>query len=244
MTMPLRSQLQRVFRALGYDVRRYHPSSSEAARLSMMLKFRQINLYLDVGANVGQAVYYLRNNLNYGGRIVSFEPMKAAYASLAKAARNDPLWEIAPRCALGSENGEVIINISSNSVSSSILPMLDAHGQAAPESRYEAIETVPLKTLDTAASHYVTPDSRTFLKIDTQGYERRVLDGAHNILKGIDGVSLELSLIPLYAGQQLMPEMLDYMREIGFGLWGANPAFVDSRSGRTLQLDAIFFRDG
>jgi FkbM family methyltransferase len=244
VTIPIKSQLQKVVRRFGYDVRRYDPSSSEAARLSMMIKFHQINLYLDVGANVGQAVFDLRNNLNYRGRIVSFEPMKAAYASLFNASKDDPLWEVAPRCALGSENGEVVINISSNSVSSSILPMLDAHGQAAPESRYQAMEIVPLKTLDEAASQYVTPDSRTFLKIDTQGYERQVLDGARNILKSANGVSLEVSLIPLYSGQPLMPEMLDYMREIGFGLWGVNPAFVDSQTGRTLQLDAIFFRIG
>jgi hypothetical protein len=127
-------------------------------------------------------------------------------------------------------------------VSSSILPMLDAHGIAAPQSRYEGSETVPLRTLDSAASQYVTPESRTFLKVDTQGYERQVLDGARTILSTVTGVSLEVSLIPLYSGQQLMPEIVEHMQKSGFGLWGVVPAFVVAQTGRTLQLDAVFFR--
>lgn len=238
----MKSALRRVIRAFGYDVRRYHPNSSEASRFSRMLKYHRINLCLDVGANIGQAGLYFRNYLDYRGRIVSFEPMEEAYASLCAVSKNDKLWKVAPRCAIGSRNGEIEINISSNSVSSSILPMLEAHGVAAPESRYEARETVPLKTLDTAALPYLNPESRTFLKVDTQGYELHVLEGASNIISSIVGVALEVSLIPLYAGQQLMPEVVDYMAKIGFFLWGVAPAFVVAQSGRTLQFDAIFFR--
>jgi hypothetical protein len=194
----MRSELQRFFRTFGYDVRRYRPDSSEASRLSAMLRYHQIDLCLDVGANVGQAGLNFRNNL--------------------------------------------VINVSSNSVSSSVLPMLDAHGNAAPESRYTRRETVPLQKLDSAAAPYVTPNSKTFLKVDTQGYERQVLEGASNLLLGVTGVSLEVSLIPLYAGQQLMPEIVKYMENRGFSLWGVMPAFVVAQTGRTLQLDAIFFR--
>jgi hypothetical protein len=99
-----------------------------------------------------------------------------------------------------------------------------------------------LRRLDTLALQYIEEESRIFLKVDTQGYEREVLEGAPAILRKAVGVALEVSLEPLYRGDRLMPEMVHYMEDIGFDLWGVSPAFVDERTGRTLQLDALFFR--
>ena len=65
--------------------------------------------------------------------------------------RDDPLWDVYPRCAIGDHNGEVEINIAGNSESSSILPMLESHRSAAPDSAYQGKEIVPIKTLDDVA---------------------------------------------------------------------------------------------
>jgi len=56
-------------------------------------------------------------------------------------------------------------------------------------------------------------------------------------------VQLELSLVPLYAGQKLMPEMIEHMRSLGFDLWGMDSTFAEPVTGRMLQVDAVFFRD-
>lgn len=207
-----------------------------------MLLSHQVNLVFDVGANIGQFGRELRWQVGYRERIVSFEPMRAAHAALTRAAAGDELWEVAARAAIGAERGTVTVNIAGNSVSSSILPMLASHANAAPESRYEATEVVPLMPLDAAAPEYFREDSVAFLKIDTQGYESQVLQGATVTLARIVGVQLELSLIPLYGGQKLMPEMIDSMRTAGFDLWGIAPTFADPETGRMLQIDATFFR--
>ena len=229
-------------RHLGLEVRRFQPSSSAAAQIRTMLAAHKINLIFDVGANVGQYVSELRSHVGYKGRIVSFEPMSSAHAKLSKAAVRDELWEVNERVAIGATTGSVNINISSNSVSSSVLSMLDAHANAAPQSRYTSAESVPLAPLDSVALGYFKDDSIAFLKIDTQGYEGEVLRGAAETLQRVAGVQLELSLIPLYEGQMLMPELIKWMTELGFDLWGISPTFADSKSGRMLQVDATFFK--
>jgi FkbM family methyltransferase len=238
----LKSALKSAALRLGYDVQRFEPACSRAAQLRAILAAQRINLILDVGANTGQFGRELRAHVGYGGRIVSFEPMRAAHASLATAATGDARWEVAPRAAIGAQSGSVTLNVAGNSASSSVLAMLPTHVQAAPESLYVGTEVVPLEPLDALAPSYFREDSRAFLKIDTQGYESEVLRGAAQTLARLVGLQLELSLVPLYEGQPLMPELLERVRELGFELWAVAPAFVDPRSGRMLQIDATFVR--
>jgi FkbM family methyltransferase len=228
-------------RRLGFELRRYRPESSEDARFMAMLSAHRVDLVLDVGANTGQFGQLLRT-AGYGGRIVSFEPLSAARRQLVVESRNDPLWKVAPQVAIGSEDGEIELHIAGNSVSSSVLPMLKTHARAAPDSVYVGSERVPLRRLDAAASGYLRPDDNLFLKIDTQGYEDRVLQGAPGLLRRAVGLQLELSFVPLYEGQRLHDDMVAKLRVSGFELWNITPAFVDPRNGRLLQVDATFFR--
>jgi FkbM family methyltransferase len=239
--MNIRGLVRSCFRQMGLDVRRFHPGASTGAALIASLKAHRVNLVLDVGANTGQFGSHLRE-LGYLGRIVSFEPLTAAHEQLLEAASGDPLWTVAERMAVGSTEGEIQIHIAGNSVSSSVLPMLDAHSAAAPESVYVGTETVPVHTLDLAARSYLQTGSVSFLKVDTQGYEEQVLHGAAELLKSVQGLQIELSFVPLYEGQRLYDEMISELSALGFEIWGIAPAFVDPRTGRLLQVDATFFR--
>lgn len=228
-------------RRLGLDLTRFNPAASDDARLVAMLAEHGVNVVFDVGANTGQFGAMLRA-ARYKGRIVSFEPLSAARAELARVSASDSSWEIADQAAIGDADGEIAIHISGNSVSSSVLGMLDAHSDAAPESKYVGSENVPLRRLDGMAPKFLRPDSVTFLKIDTQGYEDRVLRGGIETIAGAIGLQLEMSLVPLYAGQRHFDELYADLKQSGFELWGMSPAFVDPRTGRLLQIDATFFR--
>jgi FkbM family methyltransferase len=232
---------KRSIRHFGFDLRRYRPASSDDAQFMAMVSAHKVDLIFDVGANIGQFGRQLRN-AGYGGRIVSFEPLTAARNHLLVTSNNDPLWEIAPQAAIGNEDGEIEIHVAGNSVSSSVLDMLDAHASAAPGSAYVGCEKVPLRRLDTIAPDYLHPDATLFIKIDTQGYEDRVLQGAHNLLARAVGLQLELSLVPLYDGQRLYDEMIVQLKALGFDLWAMTPAFIEPTNGRLLQVDATFFR--
>jgi len=237
----MKSLAKRVIRGLGYDLRRYTYTTSPSGQRIAILKHHGVNLVLDIGANTGGFGRSLRED-GYTGAIVSFEPMKAAHDVLVAAASKDSLWRAAPRAAIGAEDGEIEMHVAANSESSSILDMLEAHSAAAPQSSYIGTEKVPLRRLDSIAAEYVNERSTLFVKIDTQGYEEQVLRGCVNIIGRATVLQLELTLLPLYAGQKLMQEMLCIVGEMGFELWGVEPVFADRRNGRMLQMDGIFCR--
>lgn len=233
--------IQSIFLKFGVEIKKYVPGESYWASLERMLTCHGIDLVLDVGANTGQFAEKLRK-CGYKGQIVSFEPLLSAYEQLIRKSANDPLWTVAPRMAIGDMDGKIPINISANSVSSSIANMLEAHLKAAPESQYVGSENVPIFRLDTVAEKYVPAASRTFLKIDTQGYESQVLAGASQLMPSLKGLQLEISLVPLYEGGMSFIDMVNSIIRMDFELCGLFNSFTDKRNGRMLQVDGVFFR--
>jgi FkbM family methyltransferase len=225
----------------GFDLHRLTPNSNPAFQLLKGMERFGVDLVFDVGANTGQFASELRS-IGFKGQIVSFEPLLEAYQTLTATAARDPGWTVHRRAAIGDFDGEIEINIAGNSVSSSMLPMLDSHSSAAEGSAYIGSEKVPICRLDSVASVYIQDSRRYFIKIDTQGFEWQVLDGGRETLRQAQGVLCELSLVPLYEGQRLWMDVLHRLEAEGFTLWSIQKGFTDPRDGRTLQIDAIFFR--
>lgn len=232
-------EVRKLLWKLGIDVTR--ASESGTARLGKLLRRYEVDLVLDVGANRGQYGSLLREQAGYRGRIVSFEPLSAPFEALAAHARADGRWE-AHRVALGDKDGTETIHVAGNSYSSSLLEMLPAHADAAPGSAYVGAETITVRTLDGWFPELHRGEKNVYLKIDTQGFEAHVLRGARASLAQIPTVQLELSLVPLYAGQKLFDEMVALMREQGYRMVSVEPGFADPRTGELLQADGIFRR--
>lgn len=239
----MKNIIKKFVRKLGFDLRKFSPETSEAARLQQLFHHHQFDLVLDVGANIGEYAQMLRD-LGYAGKIVSFEPLSSAYAKLQLASGRDSQWEIASRAAVGSNDGEITINIANNSYSSSALEMLDSHVKASPDSYYIGSEVVPLRKLDTIARDYVAHSNAAFLKIDVQGLEMQVLEGSRQILNKIMAVQMELSLTPLYKGETLFKDMIGTMEAFGYDLYNISAGCADPQTGRLLQVDAIFVKKG
>lgn len=207
-----------------------------------MLRHHGVNLVIDVGANIGQFAQGLRR-AGYTGRTISFEPLAEAHSRLLAISKHDSRWEIAPRMVIGDHEGDTNFHVSANSVSSSVLDMLDQHAKAAPNSQYISNERVRVAKLDTALSVELRKDVIPFLKIDTQGYEDRVLDGAQRTLGELRGLQMEMSFIPLYKEQKLFDEMMTRVQALGFAVWTICPGFWDRANGRMLQVDVVFFKE-
>ena len=79
-----------------------------------------------------------------------------------------------------------------------------------------------------------------YLKVDTQGFEKEVLDGAGSHLSDFSAIQLELPLRSLYEEQPLLLEMLAFMEKRGFAVAMAKENGFDDSKVRLLELDVVF----
>lgn len=230
----LRIGARKLVRRLGADLVRRRPSFTE------IMRRHEIRTVLDVGANIGQFGSGLRA-WGFAGRIISFEPIKEAYAALVRRAARDPLWT-AQHVGLGDRDGEQVLRVSPDSVFSSVRPMGAQLKRLFPAAAAMHDQTITMRRLDTLWQELAIDGGRVLLKSDTQGYEREVLAGARGVLDCIYGVQLELSTEPLYDGEATMAEVVEFMQASGFALSGIESGIHDPASGRLLQLDCLFLR--
>lgn len=235
LTLWIKKVIDRIVCKAGYNI-----IKSVSVRRQKLFNSFGIDVVLDVGANSGVYAKELRE-AGYKGRIFSFEPLSSAYSKLLKNIHGDASWQ-AFNMALGDKCGKTTINVAGNSYSSSILEMLPAHLQSAPGSGYVGQEQVDLSTLDSLFNSLGISSKNICLKIDTQGFEEKVLKGAANSLRHINTIQLEMSLTPLYDGELLFPEMHALLSSKGYQLVFIELGFEDSQTARLLQIDGIFHR--
>ncbi len=80
------------------------------------------------------------------------------------------------------------------------------------------------------------------MKVDVQGFEMFVLDGANEILPQVIAIEVELSLTQLYDGGPLFIDMINHLEKLGFALVTLNHVFSDANTDLLLQVDGIFLR--
>jgi len=227
---PLVQFVRRNIRARGFDLVWYRP-------LNRLLAHHGINLVLDGGANIGQYSSELRRQ-GYRGRIVSFEPQPPVFQELEKAARADGNWT-ALNVGLGDVEGELSMNICAATDCGSLLQPVAG---MLSEAKVIGQQTVPVRRLDGLWPELQRPGEKVFLKLDVQGYEKKILAGAGACLDQILGVQLELSLQRLYEGQPDWVEMVQFLQQKGFSLWKMEPGTRNAETGREAEMDGIFFR--
>jgi hypothetical protein len=119
--------------------------------------------------------------------------------------------------------------------------MTDLHRSAAPSSATVSTIEVRTEKLD----DFIQPigGAPYFLKIDVQGAEKLVLDGAARALRSsIVGVQLEMSVVSLYKDQPHACELDSLLRSFGFECWDVIPIFRNPDTLRLLQYDGIYFK--
>jgi len=238
--MTIRQWIIRQARRRGYDIVRYSLQSEASTRFIKLLTDHSVDVVLDIGANIGQYGDSLRS-IGYAGTIISFEPASAAFMELKKKTERDRQWRC-ERLGVGATAGKSVLHVSANSQSSSFLDMLPLHSEAAPTSGYLAAEEIEVTTVDAIIENSCGANDRVFLKVDTQGFERLVLEGARRSLPRIEGIELEMSIVPLYRGETLFHEMVAEVCRHGFVLTSLEPMFFHPRTGQLLQVNGTFFR--
>jgi FkbM family methyltransferase len=168
-----------------------------------------VRTVFDVGANAGQSALKYRKSFPKA-TIYSFEPVAATYRALVSATRHESCIIAVPR-GMGRKPGSVQINVNEMSVISSI-----AHYRPGDIS-----ETIDIDTV----SHFAGSngiDKIDFLKIDTEGYELDVLEGARPLLQQRRIRCIQLECEPQTDSGYFVPyqSLVDYLAPFAFNLFG------------------------
>lgn len=247
----LRRLLQRPLRAMGveaipvWDVSTHAHSYVHAELLREIFDTRAIDCVFDVGAFNGHFGNFLRTKVGFKGTILSFEPQPEPFRALQERGRGDERWHAFP-FALGAQEGEFEMNVMNTLWFSSFLPPSAATPQSMAsrntvESTVRArVERLADRYDELAAKHGFT---RPFLKMDTQGFDLQVLQGALPKIERFLGLQSEVAVVQIYVGMPDWKEALAAYEKAGFALCGFFPVSHDGQL-RAVELDVVMVRSG
>ena len=238
----MRQLLRRTLNRFGFDIVRTRNSNEDLAKhLSNVLAAKKIDCVIDVGANAGQYGDFLRQ-LGYSGQIVSFEPVSSVFNILKAQCDKDPKWACY-NFALGDRSEQKVLNVYESSVFSSFLEANTYSKNIWQSLEHVTPQQVKVCKLDDIYHDVVESLGCTscLLKLDTQGYDKYVFDGARASLKSISAIQSEVSLIPVYDG---MLEAYDILREFhsaNFYISGMYPINRD-HSLAVIEYDCVLVK--
>jgi FkbM family methyltransferase len=243
--MALTQLLKSGVRHFGYDIIQ-HPMPDWyllRAGLSELFETLQINCVIDVGANYGQYGDFLRQ-IGYKGRIVSFEPVSASFKRLSERTKNSSGWQ-AYNLAVGATNDVLEMHVMKQDQFSSLLPINSfGNSQFTKEAAVTHTERVNIVPLDSMKDEITAglEEPRIYLKMDTQGYDLHVMEGAKTLLPQVLGLQSEISLQPIYTG---MPDYLtsfSRLNQLGFSITSLIPVSRD-KNLRVIEFDCLMVRN-
>lgn len=229
--------LRKLIWKTGFDIRRYRPEPDEM----LWLKEAGIKTIIDVGANIGQFAEEIRPDLP-DAFMYSFEPLKDCYDTLVSTFKDDKNFK-AFHMALGDTNEEVIMHRSEYSPSSSILKMAQFHKELYPYTKKSSDEKITVRRLDDIKE--LNPnklEKEILVKIDTQGFEDRVIRGGTEFLKHVKVIIIETSFVTLYEKQVLFGDIHKMLADLGFAYKGCLHKKFNAKNGGNLYEDSIFVR--
>jgi FkbM family methyltransferase len=228
----------------GISLARYPPIDTAPHHLKYLLRELGISYVLDVGAHEGGYVRLLRHHVRFTGHIASFEPASESYARLVAACAHDARWR-GYAYALGRDSGRAELNVFGMTQLNSLLAPSQYGIQVFPAlGSPTATQKVEVCRLDEVFDEVTrqVPEPRVLLKIDTQGSDQRVLEGAVGVLDRVLALQIEVPLKPIYQGMAPLPELLGLLGELGYELTGVFPLARDPDHLRILELDCILYR--
>jgi FkbM family methyltransferase len=193
----------------------------------------------DVGANVGQTAMRYRS-LFPGATLHCVEPFGPSFEQLAKAFERDP-QVVLHRFALAAASGSARLNVNSSAATNSLLESDARASHYWGDGLLDTQSTIEVetRTLDELCAE-LGVGHVDVLKIDVQGAEYAVLEGAKRLLseQRVDLIYMEVIMAPTYVGQSELQDYLVLLASCGYRLFDFyNPA---RRDDRLIQADVIF----
>lgn len=191
---------------------------------------------IDVGANKGQFSLVARY-LFPGAQIYAFEPLERE-RRLYRSVVSGPVQ--IHSVAAGAEKGRAQFFVASRRDSSSLLA-LGKGQEAAYGVALLSTTTVSVERLE----NVIDPGALlapVLLKLDVQGGELQVLQGAEKLLPLVDAIYCEVSFVELYERQPAASVIIAFLHHHGFALRGVFNLSLTKQFGPT-QADLLFSRN-
>jgi FkbM family methyltransferase len=228
----LRTNLCRLFtiRIYGYRLR-FYPSAISADLwitasdrdypISSML--RAGDIVIDVGANIGTTVIPSSLIVGEAGKVYAFEPHPRIFSYLKGNLRLNKIVNVeAYNTALGNQKGSIYLQNNDN----------DDMNRICAGNEKDCLQA-PIITLD---SFMKEGEKIALLKIDVEGYEMFVLDGAERTLMSTECVCMEMSEKFLSEYGSSGHQAMEKLEENKFRLF----KFVDSNHNIVKEISSSY----
>ncbi len=162
---------------------------------------------VDVGANIGFVTTMLASLVGPSGTVLSFEPSWLTYSKLLKTIAVNNLTQVVPyNVGIGATRETLkLVPVSKSSGNNTLVPSMVCKG-----THHETVDILALSDIPEIRDRRVT-----LLKIDTEGYELQVLQGAREIIgRDMPVIYTELGGSGAYADTTL--QVIDLLGKLGY----------------------------
>jgi len=167
----IKKTLKRLARTLGINVcSTDHLGVEVELDLARLTANDPLRTIFDVGSNYGQTALRFASAFP-DANVFAFEPVPESFRRLEEAVGRQP--RIKPvNTALGASSGTMLMNLTAHAGANTLLPTRDSTNCI----------SVPITTIDAFVAANAI-DSIDLLKMDVEGYEVKVLEGAERTLE-------------------------------------------------------------
>jgi len=216
----------------GFDIPRPRVRTSLAGVLDHIKSLNfQPQTVIDVGVAYGTAELYEKfPDANH----LLIEPLSECEAFLQDICRQYNAQYIIS--AAGKQSGTTVINVHRGLEGSSILKEMEGNdADGVPRE-------VPMVTIDDLSANRKLK-SPYLLKLDVQGAELEVLEGAGNVILDTELIILEVSLFEFMVNSPQFYDVVTYMKKQGFVVYDIFGSCVRPLDGALAQVDMAFVKE-
>jgi FkbM family methyltransferase len=164
------------------------------------------DLYIDIGANVGVTVIPAAKSVGEQGRVIAFEPHPSICSYLKENIDLNNLENVVVHnCALGNQRG--YINFTNK---------LNDEGNQVESVESSSGIKVPIALLDDIGNEL---DNIALLKLDVEGYEKYVIEGAKTTIEKVNCIYFEVSEENFSNFGYSSSDILIALEQFGFSLF-------------------------
>ena len=148
-----------------------------------------------------------------------------------------------PRTRFGAEDGTAEINQVPGTMSS-MLPASEFGKEWSDKLQQQTTETIQVRRLASVLAEVADglDPVRAYLKMDTQGFDLQVFEGARAELEAVVALQSEMSCVPIYDGMPRLPQQWTVYEDAGFEAVGVYPVTRDAPTLRAIELDLVMVR--